>query len=908
LSTRTPNPPPSLARHRLHQRVEVLAWDDLRFAVGEAGRLIRASAPGRWSRDHVRAVHASTDGWGAGLVLLATHESLGVAARTRMRSRSVDVLFDYFATEIFNKTTTRTQNVLLQTAFLPWLTAAMAEALTGSGDAGEVIQYLHRQNYFTNRRLATESVFEYHPLFRTFLLSKARQSFTDTELVDLRCRAAHLAEQADLVDAAVDLLRDAEAWPKLASLIGRHAPPMLAQGRGDSVERWLAQLPSSVMEHSSWLLYWRGMCRFAWRHAESQADLKEAFVQFRDDCDATGAYLSWSAIIIAFEAESNLMAVDSWLAEFERLRTRFGTIPSEDVERRVASAVLAVSLHRYPRHPEAPRWAARALELSRSDADLGLRAISAFNWWLYHFQLGQHTNAAPVDEMRALMDARDTAPEVAVMASLLPIWSEALTGDVAYRATTGRMLALARSTGMFNVARFGALVGALMGALSDGELELASSWASEYEKESATLGNGYRGIYSKFLVRTALQRDDLATAALHRSDMVTYSVAAGWKMDMVAGFLLSAQVLDRCGDRQRAHADLGQAKQIACDIDSPYVDFMVQLAEAELALNAGDQPRGVQALRSAMKLGAAGEFVNTPVWQPQSMSRLCAFALEAGIEVEYSRRLIGKRQLTAHPLDADNEAWPWPIKICTLGRFEVLVRGNPITFPVKAQRKPVGLLKALIASGADRVREERLVDLLWPDASGDAGAFALTTTLHRLRNLLGHADAILRQDGQISLNSRLCWVDALTMLRLLERASSLRSDSDQSWDQLRTLTKRIEQLYAGSFLTGEDNSASWVRSIRDKLETKLITHLLRVGMLAERRGLWDDAADVYEIGVKADPCAEALCRCLMACYSRLGRQSDVQRTYERCRDALATSWDALPSDETRFLWNQLRTV
>jgi DNA-binding SARP family transcriptional activator len=335
---------------------------------------------------------------------------------------------------------------------------------------------------------------------------------------------------------------------------------------------------------------------------------------------------------------------------------------------------------------------------------------------------------------------------------------------------------------------------------------------------------------------------------------------------------------------------------------------MVRLVEAELLLNDGDQPGGLEALRIAMSLGATGEFVNTPVWEPQSMSRLCAAALNAGIETDYVRRLIRRRQLTVHPADVDSDTWPWPIKIRTLGRFDVLVDDTPITFPVKAQRRPVALLKALIATGASHVREERLVALLWPEASGDTGQFALTTTLHRVRRLLGLPDAILRQEGRLSLNSQLCWVDSLTLQRLLEQSRAVSSESDESWQQLDALTRRIAQLYSGGFLTDEEDDAAWIATARQQLQTKVIEYVLRVGALAERRDRWLEAAEAYEFGMKVDPCAETVCRRLMLCYSRLGRHSDTQRTFERCRDELRRSLDAHPSPETQSLWNQLRAA
>ena len=56
------------------------------------------------------------------------------------------------------------------------------------------------------------------------------------------------------------------------------------------------------------------------------------------------------------------------------------------------------------------------------------------------------------------------------------------------------------------------------------------------------------------------------------------------------------------------------------------------------------------------------------------MSRLCAEALQAGIEPEFATRLITTREL--HAPSPDIEAWPWSIRIHVLGRFEVVVNGE----------------------------------------------------------------------------------------------------------------------------------------------------------------------------------------------------------------------------------------
>lgn len=66
-----------------------------------------------------------------------------------------------------------------------------------------------------------------------------------------------------------------------------------------------------------------------------------------------------------------------------------------------------------------------------------------------------------------------------------------------------------------------------------------------------------------------------------------------------------------------------------------------------------------------------------------------------------------------------------------------------------------------------------------------------------------------------------------------------------------------------------------------------------------------DAARVYEEGVRVDPCAEDVCRHLMATYYRFGRPADVLATYDYCRKALA-GLGTTPSAETEALRERLR--
>lgn len=166
-----------------------------------------------------------------------------------------------------------------------------------------------------------------------------------------------------------------------------------------------------------------------------------------------------------------------------------------------------------------------------------------------------------------------------------------------------------------------------------------------------------------------------------------------------------------------------------------------------MALDKGEEESCLPSLREVLAIGREGKYFDTYIDQRSAMVRLCAKALEAGIEVEYVQELVRIRNLVSEKPPLHLENWPWPFKIYTLGRFELLKDGKSIRFARKTQRRPLALLKALIAFGSKEVREDQTEDVLWPDADGDAAHRSFKTTLQRLRQLLGREDALELKEG-----------------------------------------------------------------------------------------------------------------------------------------------------------------
>ena len=194
--------------------------------------------------------------------------------------------------------------------------------------------------------------------------------------------------------------------------------------------------------------------------------------------------------------------------------------------------------------------------------------------------------------------------------------------------------------------------------------------------------------------------------------------------------------------------------------------------------------------------------------------------------------------MVPHP--PDTEDWPWPVKVYTLGRFELLVEGESPDYSRKAPKKVLSLLKAIIAFGSRDVPEQALLDALWPEEDGDAAYRSLTATLHRLRKLLGNATAIRQTGGEIALDRQCCWVD----VQAFEEGLNPAADIDR--------VEHAIALYRGAFLAQEVN-ASWAIPARERMRAKFIQAVGKLGLAPRGR---ESSRDGY--------------RCLLA-RSRSGR-------------------------------------
>ncbi len=894
-------PAPEFARLVANQAIATIGADELRFTRDEAARLLGGDGP--LDPAALDRAYERSDGWAAGLILLREHATRGDAALDGGRLATPEAVFAYFAGEVFNRIPAENQRVLALCALPPRITKPIAAALSGAPDAGKLLEYGYRRHLFLARRDGPEPAYEFHALFREFLLARAAAAFGADELGAHRRRAAELLEAHGAADGVFELYRDAADWTNALRVTLADAPQMLAQGRFQSLLDRIGALPASAREGEPWLAYWEGLARVNVDPLAARASLERAYNGFVARGDSAAQIQAVEAVIVShYLAWDDWRPVDRWIDVMEKLLARERIFASPEAEARARSSLAIALVYRQPGHPLLVETLNRLAALLDAVGDKNLKVAMATR----------------------LIDGLNKVGELA-QSQRVAVRARALVGDPEVRPLTGAWCRLWLANLYFFQARFDAFDEVLAEAAAVAEanglgflgpvISLFRAWgllargearqaAPILDRLAATLDPTRKldlALLHFLEGWSAALRGDLASAEREGRAAAQLSLETGSVASMLICHTGLVLALDQTGQRAAAAGVLERMLTLVADVRGGVLRYHTALWDAYLKLRGGD-PAYRAPLADALALGRREGYLSNYVWWPPMMSRLAAAAIEAGVEPDYVRQLVAARGL---PPDAarPSDAWPWPLRIRALGRFEVVRDGAPLAFRGKAQKKPLELLKALVALGGEGVDAARLAAILWPDAAGDAAKVSFDSTLYRLRKLLGLETALVLAEGKLGLDARQCWVDVWLFERVVREAdAAAEGDGD-----VAAAGRRLLDAYPGHFLAGDEDQP-WLMGMRDRLRSKLVRTVLALGRALQSEARWEDAIALYARALELDNLAEDLYRNLMLCYRELGRSAEALRVYRRCKELLSVVLGLPPSPETEAVRRSLETT
>lgn len=890
-------PPLALARLRASQVLVVLGWNELRLTGPEAAQ-IAATVPGLQSCD-IDLLVERCGGWAAGLTLLLDHARATGSVAASPQSRQA--MFDYFASELFDRQLPTVKHLLLRTARVPWFTVEMAVALSGRPDAGAVLEGLRRRHLFVERRAGPIASYQYHALFREFLEDRAARAGSLATRRSLAHDSALLLVAGGQTDAALTLLLAADKADDAVRIVLDEAAGLVAQGRLQTLATRIGALPADTVERAPWLGYWLGACHLGLDPAAARAHLETAFLRFEALGDLVGQAAAAAGIIGTHSVEFRDYAqLEPWILRLQRLLQSRPAFSDPALELCAFGSLLGALVMRMPERERLEPFAARARALLPGVADVNSRVEGAIRLLHYYSLI---PSAIAGDQLVAylrphLADRLLSAHIHCQWLHFESFWFQMNRYDPRRAAQAiHQALELIERHGMQHFAIFFKARAAHL-RLDAGDVQGAARMLSEAPPPLAQ-GNA-AAWHSGMQSWVALLRGDSRVAVEHAELLVRECAKAGTHHGYGISLLLQANALAAAGDVPGALHSLQLARATHL-MRSPIGSVTADCIEADLHLGRGATAEAERLTRRALALARAEQLFNTLQWLAPQMSRICALALEKGIEAGHVKQLIRLREL--RPPSAETPAWPWPIELRTLGHFEILKDGQPLHVEGKTQRKPMGLLKALVALGGTGVPEDRLIDILWAD-SLDGGQKALDITLHRLRKLLGHDNALQVTDRRVSLNPELVWVDLWALeCRLAAMLPMLRATAADAL-QRDPAVAAILELYRGPFMQDEPDAA-WVLPVRNRLASRWRSFVGGLGEHREAKGEWAEAAELYSRAVELDPLAEAFYCRQMVCLREMGQHTEAIEVFRRCRQMLSVTLGVPPALGTEAVYRQL---
>lgn len=285
------DPPLALARLKARGQLGEFRLADLRFSDDEAATFLNEQLHLELSATELINLHARTEGWAAGLRLLAASLTRLTTPDDRLAfinklAQTDRYLFDFLAEEVLRRQEALLRTFLLETSILPELTPTLCRVVSGRPDAAELLEELYRRNLFLTVVEESSGVtYRYHALFAKFLRQQLQRERPE-QVVELHRRAA----AAEIIPhRRIGHYLTANLWDEAAQVIEQVSEQLLAQGEFDTLRSWIQSLPDNLVTARPQLNYLLGVC--AWRRWEldtGQVLLEKALIGFEQMEDRVG--------------------------------------------------------------------------------------------------------------------------------------------------------------------------------------------------------------------------------------------------------------------------------------------------------------------------------------------------------------------------------------------------------------------------------------------------------------------------------------------------------------------------------------------------------------------------------------------------------------------------------------------
>jgi len=852
----------------------------LRFNVNEWLQLPPLLGNNSLNETDLLKLHQQSDGWIAALVLATMDGSSPWTGNTTSISSS----FTYFAHEVFNNLSSKHQQILLSHAYLHYITTQSSSRVCSNADGIALMTEMSQHNHFVT--VDHRQRFTFHPLFQEFLQHESSQQLSSEDVKALiHLSAEALNNEGSHLEAIVFFQKSGD-FSQAISLLCSHSDTILAMGQYERINAIISSIPESELAPYAQIWFIKGALSSMTDPKGSIEHYLRASELFKNDGLIA---LSYDALICAIKQVTTALQC---FEELDRLLILFSEqqslypIPDEVSQKDLINTLMmAYFISDYDRK-QMIYW------IQRCEQEIEINPDPATATELTLALLGIYYNECNIDKI-----------------------------EKAINYVQGKLDKKRLPPFIFLVSHFNIILSWLhAGDIEEGYQLILSLKSYAQECEITALDSFFLIIESKF----EFFRGNYQVVADNLS--VLYPLCRGDKNYLSNYYYLQTQHLIWSDDLSGALDTIVQATQVLGDVNPFAWRIVLDDARAELLYWNGDYAaskalaekladevetfpnRGIY-IHSLMLLAlihveqnnieAVTEFLDRAFlqikrhkikkfsnWYPDFIYKVILLALKHNIQNTIVRDWAAQHldHLSSPP--HSELQWPWPIRIYTLGKFDIQVNGQSLLSSVRSDARSLQMMKTIVLHGG-KISISELNEQMYSQHNANKQKTLLDTHLHRLRQLLNSSTAIFRDNEQLSLDPKQCWCDNIAFLEILSTSEANKNQPEQ-----RPLALN---LYKGEYLPDENDNYN-VLTHREQLRGQYL-----IAVVEEITNPHLDAQQAIELlhqAIGIEPLSETLYQLLINFYLQQGHPHLAKATYEQCHRVFKAGLDIEPSEVT----------
>jgi len=900
-----------------HNKMFGLGSNGLRFTKQELLDLAHVQKIASLSDEEAEQLTNTFDGWIAGMLLgsrlghvqllnpiFGLEKNWGASASHASRQR----LLAYVVNQVF-RDESEVYTFLKEVSIFEQMTPDLCNALLEITDAEVRLAYAEKQGLFIMRtEEKTHSVYTCHPVLRELLLADL-SGCTPERFRQLHLRAALLLQESHYYEQALRHAIQANEFDLASQILLTLAPPLVAEGHGETAIHWLSMLPEEMMQkYPQLLLMHANIFLMRGENAPAQPFLEKVEAVLARPPEKGECLQKPLVQAELFILQSALYLYQGEHKRARELAQRALTLLSADERGLRIRGMQRLGICLIVGEGQVNEGIAQlqqALQLcgprteERQTAVLHNQLANAYGW-IGNYAISEHHRARAILIWEHLGKPWGIINNLTGMGQLKARQGFYKEAEEVYQ----KALALACGPAKFQSGEAYALLGLGELYLEQARFELALSSLEDSLTLAARLEDRYLLNCGRCaLAMTYLLMEDAHTAQC-LLDQISLKKEELRSYEGILYCLTKGTIFLALGSYDDAHTTLEQALTTAQNTKIQRLHLQALLRLAVCLFLQQQKTHATNVVQVVLELNKKGDndhCMQVELQRYPCLQQMILQAQAASSELEDVPPTIQPQVTTPVVEHVDEQEPGTRLQVFALGEPLVLLDGTPITRWRMA--RAMELYFFLLESGRP-MRKEQIIVALWPDASDQIDQ-TVRSTLYYLRKAIGET-CVIQRAGSYSLNLSALygthiWYDVQEFEAWYRQAKVALEAEDEEVAE-RAFQEMIA-LYRGDYV--QSFYSDWCTFRRDELRQAYMEALRQLAFIFWRQERWDESLAQWQQLLAIDACSETAHSGVIRCYMRQGKRELALRQYQRCRQTLQEELMVSPGPALQKLHQRL---